>query len=118
MQDEAVDKVFRNTVNGYLAVFLEEALERVVQVGLRFSQGGLKDECLLQALENKAVPVIQGILRTFNPEVIWNVREMEPERIWEIYWALRTDGNEPISIFTVIAELNSSPPTNLCPATT
>ena len=114
MTNDAVRKVFRNESSGYVAVHLEDALDRVVKTGIKlvgtFRRTGDKD-LFLQALENKAVPVIRGILRTINPEMLENISGIEERTIWRIYWDIKNDPlNANISIFVLIAELNSNPP--------
>lgn len=115
MKSDAVAKVFRTQVNGYLAIHLEIALERLAKAGLELlGREAIRErskEVLLNALENKSVLVIRGILRTLNPEVTENIREIDERKIWRVFWDLRNSPvNDDISIFAILAELNNNPP--------
>ncbi|MDP3958282.1 MAG: hypothetical protein Q8Q36_02365 [bacterium] len=118
MEDDLIAKAFKNESSSYLAVHLEDALERVVGVGLKFASKRMSQDPLWhKALENKAAPVIRGILNALNPEATKNIQGMDERLIWRAYWAVR---NEPecagTTIFELLAELNNNPPLTPVPA--
>jgi hypothetical protein len=109
MSKSALDRMFRNRSCAFTAIWLEDALERVVQVGFKIIQRRLLPRVLLKFwLEERGTPVIKGIIRTLDPRMSENIQGME-RKIWEVYWNLRQDGVN-VSIFTLLNQLNEHPP--------
>ena len=107
--------MFKNVSSAYMAIFLEMALERLVQTGLKFS----KMECyrrdweaMLGAFEEKAAPIIKGIMHTIKPEESENIQGIDERLVWRVYWDLRSNsfGEEEENIFEILGYLNNNPP--------
>jgi len=108
-------KIFRTETSANLAVHLEIALDRLATAGvdvIKLTEGAPPGDKLLalKVLEERAVPLIQGIVKTIKPEFKENVRAMDERSIWRAFWELRQGLKEPkITIFAILAELNSNP---------
>lgn len=112
MANDAVKKMFKNDTKAYIAVEMDVALERVVRSGLRLAKKAwFEHDLLLEALGNKAAPLIREILNSINPEVSKNIQGMDERVIWLVYWDLRSNpmDAEKISIFELLRELNNPP---------
>lgn len=96
-----VKNLFRDEVNAFIATQLEIALERVVRGGFGLVKAhGINADLVPMALERQAVPVIEGILKTFVPEICKNIRGLNGRDIWEAYWRAQYDSPDvKISIF-------------------
>ncbi|MBI5405460.1 hypothetical protein HY972_00260 [Candidatus Kaiserbacteria bacterium] len=96
-----VRDLFKDEVNVFIARQLEIALERAVKEGFVLANVHKIDKDLVPiALERQAVPVIEGILKTFIPEISENIRGLNERDIWGTYWIARYDSpNVKISIF-------------------
>lgn len=112
MATNATKEVFGDSMNESMAIQLEIALERVVQVGLELSAARKYEASTLrQGLQIKGAPIIKGILRYIRPEMSKGVRQIDERIIWNIYWTMRSNPMEKrISIFSLLSGLNKNPP--------
>jgi len=106
--------IFKNVSSAYMAIFLEAALENLVQIGLKFSKMECRRdwEAMLGALEEKATPIIKGIMHTVKPEESENIQGMDERLVWKMYWDLRSNpsSEEEENIFEILGYLNNNPP--------
>jgi hypothetical protein len=105
------DEVFKNQESAFIARYLLGILEDVVRDAQRLLRG--KDIPLFivaRAFERRALPLIEGIVGTLNPERSEYVREIHARVIWGVYWGLRNGPAETqFHLFALLAQLNNQP---------
>ena len=102
---------FRTESCEFTAAILVIVFERRIRAWFRaVERGSFSREFLNKWIEEKQVPLIQGLVRTLNPEVFETIKRMDEQEIWKKYWNLQKQSViVQIPIFKFLIELNGNP---------
>ncbi|MFA6502648.1 MAG: hypothetical protein WCT45_00105 [Candidatus Paceibacterota bacterium] len=103
--------VFRSRDCGPAILSLETSLKDLIVARKQLlRRHTIPEDLLNRGFGKRAAEVIEELIQLLNPERSENIRKMNAQMIWEVYWRLQEGRAETrYPIFAVLAELNSDP---------